>query len=374
MLTKEIFAKPTQRDGVLAWFISPHGFGHAARASAIIVACSSQCRGLHYHLFTTVPQEFFSDSLPGVSFDYHRLECDVGMVQASPLVEDVDGTIRALDRLPLDSGPVFDSVVAKVAATGCRLIVSDIAPLGLAVANQLAVPGVLVENFTWDWIYSAYGDLRLDRYGKRLAAAVHSATLTIQAEPFCRSAKGAHTVAPISRRQLGPRHEVRRLLGVPNDHRMVLLSVAGLDGKNLGRLRFWPPPTTTLVVPGTGNTVRAEGGVIRIPTLGGPYHPDLVAASDLVVAKLGYSTIAEVYHAGTAMAYLRRPLFPETPVLEAFVKEHIPSAALPEDWLENSSTQEIFEDLLAAPRPTGARPNGAGEAANLILSSLQPQF
>jgi hypothetical protein len=354
----------------LAWFISPHGFGHAARASALVAACSSRRRGLHHHIFTTVPRGFFSDSLPGVSFDYHRLECDVGMVQATAFVEDVDGTIRALERLPVDHGPEFERVVDHIAATDCRLVVSDIAPQGLAVANRLGLPGVLVENFTWDWIYQAYRDPRLNGFGGRLAEIFRSATLRIQAAPVCEPAENGRTVAPVSRAPRRTRTEVRESLGIPAEHRVVLLSVGGLHVSDFEGCDFRPPTATTLVVPGAVDRVRSNGTVIWIPIMGGPYHPDLVAASDLVIAKLGYSTVAEVYQAKTAFAYLSRQRFPESPVLEAFVRQNIPSEVLPEDWFGDPSAAENLEVLLDGPRPTGARPNGADEAAKLILSFL----
>ncbi len=108
--------------------------------------------------------------------------------------------------------------------------------------------------------------------------------------------------------------------------------------------------------------------------MGGPYHPDLVAASDLVISKLGYSTAAEVYHAGTSFAYLRRPTFPESPILEAFVRKHIPSAPLPAGWLDNPGTGRVIEDLLGATRPREDRPNGATQAAGLILDSPHLRF
>ncbi len=50
-----------KRSGVLSWFISPHGFGHAARASAVVAEISRLCFGIRHHLFTTVPQAFFDD-------------------------------------------------------------------------------------------------------------------------------------------------------------------------------------------------------------------------------------------------------------------------------------------------------------------------
>jgi len=365
--------RSSPQHGVLCWFISPHGFGHAARASAIIAACSSLRPGIHHHLFTTVPQGFFDDSLAGVFFQFHNLECDVGMVQRTPFVEDVDATIRALQRLPLDGGQVFDRIVAEVSATDCRLIISDIAPLGLAVADRLSLPGVLIENFTWDWIYGAYGDARLNLFGQQLGKIFDSAALRIQTMPVCRPDPGAHALPPVSRSPRLERHALRNMLGIGGEDRLVLLSLGGLERLSSGR-GFRMPPKTVLVAPGNGDGIEPRGNLIWIPTMGGPYHPDLVAASDLVVAKLGYSTVAEVYHAGTAFAYLRRPKFPESPILEAFVREHIPAAALPEDWFVQPETTEILEDLLAAPRRGGPRPNGAAAVAELILGALQRQY
>lgn len=353
----------------LSWFISPHGFGHAARACSVVAAVSRRRPEIRHHLFTSVPRAFLDQSLVGVSFEFHSLECDVGMVQRTPLVEDVEETIRALERLPLDGGRVFDSVVCEVAATGCRLVISDIAPLGLAIADRLALPGVLVENFTWDWIYDAYDDPRLAEFGQRQREIFDSAALRIQTTPVCREVRGARNVPPVSRSPRLAPDELRERLGIRADQRLVLLSVGGLDRTAIAG-GFRPPEGTIVVAPGAGDAIDSRGNPIWIPTMGGPYHPDLVAASDLVVAKLGYSTAAEVYHAGTAFAYLRRGKFPESPVLEAFVREQVPSAALPEDWLGNPSTTRILQDLLEAPRPMNHRPNGAETAAELILDAL----
>ncbi len=339
----------------------------------MIAAVSRLCAGIRHHLFTTVPRAFFDDSLVGVPFEFHNLECDIGMVQRTLLVEDVDGTIRALRRLPLNEGRVFERVCSEVAATGTRLIISDIAPLGLAVADRLSLPGVLIENFTWDWIYGAYGDPRLDGFSRLMGEIFGSAALRIQTIPVCRPVHGARTVPPVSRSRRLERDEVREALGIAADQRLVLLSVGGLEGGAIGG-GFRLPARTILVAPGSGNGTQPEKNQIWIPTMGGPYHPDLVAASDLVIAKLGYSTVAEVYHAGTPLAYLRRPTFPESPILEAFVEDHIPSAALPDDWLDNPVTTRIIEDLLGAARPREIRPNGAKAAAELILDSLHLRF
>jgi hypothetical protein len=335
-----------------------------------MAACSSRCPGLRHHLFTTVPHEFFGQSLGEAAWEIHRVECDVGMIQLDPFAEDVEATADALERLPLEGGAELDTIVAETAATGAPLVVSDIAPLGLLVADRLGLAGVLVENFTWDWIYQAYRSRSLDAVGRRMTDIFDSAALRIQTIPVCRPKTGARTVAPISRRRRQTSSEVRGALGIPKGRRVVLLSVSGLSSEVLSRRGFRAPSGTVLLAPGRTRAPVREEGLIRLPFVGGPFHPDLVAASDVVVGKLGYSTIAEVYHARTALAFSPRPRFPESQVLETFVRDSIPCARLPPGWLEDPATTEILEDLLETPRPKGPRPNGAGEAAELILGFL----
>jgi hypothetical protein len=47
----------------LAYFITPHGFGHAARDSAIMDAVSKIVPSVSINIFATVPEWFFKDSL-----------------------------------------------------------------------------------------------------------------------------------------------------------------------------------------------------------------------------------------------------------------------------------------------------------------------
>ena len=61
----------------VAYFVSAHGFGHAARASAVMAALRRRSPDVALHVFTTVPRWFFDDSLRGV-FTYHPLRTDVG--------------------------------------------------------------------------------------------------------------------------------------------------------------------------------------------------------------------------------------------------------------------------------------------------------
>ena len=82
----------------IACFISPHGFGHAARAAATIEAVGTRLAPCHFEIFTTVPSWFFEDSL-SVPFSWHPVTTAIGLVQEDAVSEDVAETLGYLEAL-----------------------------------------------------------------------------------------------------------------------------------------------------------------------------------------------------------------------------------------------------------------------------------
>ncbi|MBD3872126.1 MAG: hypothetical protein IFK91_04265 [Acidobacteria bacterium] len=357
--------------GRVAYFISPHGFGHAARSCAVMEGLLRRWPASRFDLFTEVPPWFFSESLPRC-FTYHRLASDIGLVQNSALIEDLEATVKRLDNAPFHDPGVIDTLGERLRRLRCSLVISDISPLGLEVAARIGLSSVLVENFTWDWIYANYPDAppSLGHHGRDMAAAFSRADLRIQATPVCEPVANGVTVPPVARAPRTPRGEIRSRLGVPEDEPMVLLSMGGA-GWDYGRLdELGSQDRAWIVVPGGGRTARRRGRLLVLPFHGGFYHPDLVAASDVVVGKLGYSTVAEAFHAGSAFAYVARPNFPESPVLAAFVEQHMAAMEIEETAFRCGSWLQQIEPLLAVPRKRPKMANGAEAAANAILDLL----
>ncbi len=354
--------------GRIAYFISPHGFGHAARSCAVMERLVRRRPAMRFDLFTEVPRWFFSESLPRC-FTYHRLASDIGLVQNSALIENLEATVERLDDAPFHDPGVIDTLGERLRRLRCSLVISDISPLGLEVAARIGLSSVLVENFTWDWIYANYPDAPPDllRHGRSMAAAFASADLRIQAMPVCSAVAGGVNVPPVARAPHTPRSEVRRRLEVSAGDPMVLLSMGGA-GWDYGRLdELGSQDLAWIVVPGGGRTARRRGRLIVLPFHGDFYHPDLVAASDLVVGKLGYSTVAEAYHAGAAFAFVARPNFPESPVLARFVEEHMRAMEINEEAFRCGDWLPQVEPLLGIHRCPAEGENGADAVANAIL-------
>ncbi|WP_152031793.1 glycosyltransferase family protein [Longilinea arvoryzae] len=352
----------------IAYFISPHGFGHAARASAVIEAIQTLRPDVHFHLFTTVPEWFFRN-ISNSNWTYHSMRCDIGLVQKSALREDVDATLRELGKFLPFSEAQLQALVDGVRSSGCKLVLCDIAPLGLAVAKKAGLPSVLIENFTWDWIYAGYPAYRrpFQPFIDYLAAVFQSASRHVRTQPFCESSPADLVTRPVSRKPRAGRAETRKRLGIGLDQKAVLITMGGIpDRLDVDALKS-AYPKITFVVPGGSDAEQRTANLILLPHEHAYFHPDLVAASDAVLGKVGYSTIAEVYWAGVPFAYVSRQDFRESPPLTEFIRAHIPGFEIEQAQFENGAWQRRIGELLEISGVTRDGENGADQISNDLV-------
>jgi len=358
----------------IACFVSAHGFGHATRTAAVMAALHHRRPAVRFEIYSEAPAWLFEESVGAGLTVHHAVRTDVGLVQKSPLEEDLPGTVAALeDFLPFSTARV-EALTRQVLAADCRLVLCDISPLGIAVAEAAGLPSVLVENFTWDWIYEGYfqreaGLREPARYLQRLFS---SADLHIQTEPVCRPEPAAIRVAePVSRRPRQSAAIVKAQLGIAEADKMVLLTVGGVAYRWEGLHRLQGLSGVVFVVPGAAPAFERRDNLVAIPQRSGFYHPDLVAAADAVVGKLGYSTLAETYQAGVPFAFLARQGFRETAPLASFAEKKMGAIRLPDDALEDGGWLEALPGLLKR-SPDAKGPGNGDDAVAEILASKLP--
>jgi UDP:flavonoid glycosyltransferase YjiC (YdhE family) len=355
----------------VAVFISPHGYGHAARSCAVMEALARIETYVRFEVFTLVPEWFFTDSLT-CPFSYHPLLTDIGLVQTTPLVEDPDETLRRLAEFLPFADTQLDGLALLLDELGCRLALCDISPLGLAAAERVDIPSVLIENFTWDWIYEPYarGRPAFARPIAALAELFERATSRIQTEPVCRPDGRFARVPPVSRKPRTPASTLRRLLGVPDDSPLVLVTMGGVPWRHVPLHRLEEHGQAIFVVPGASERPERRGALLSLPHRSGFFHPDLVHAADAVIGKLGYSTLAEVYAAGVPFGYVGRPTFRESAALAAFAGTHMPALELTPEEVASAGWLERLPELLAFQRTRGSNHNGAAVAAEAVHQLL----
>jgi UDP-N-acetylglucosamine:LPS N-acetylglucosamine transferase len=254
----------------------------------------------------------------------------------------------------------------------CVLIICEIAPMGILVAKEARVPSILVENFTWDWIYQQYtvSDNRIKRHIDYLAPIFNAADFHIQTEPVCSRNSADLITAPVSRKTKTTGAEIRNRLGLPEDDKMVLITTGGIPQsygflEKLNKFR-----EITFVMPGAGPEMKTVDNLIILPHRSDFYHPDLVSAADAVIGKVGYSTLSEIYHGGVPFGYVARLNFRESESMVEFIQKQMPGIAISESEFNNGNWTAKLADLLDIAPVKRNITNGAEQISRFIKNTL----
>ncbi len=356
----------------ISFFISPHGLGHASRSSAVMEEIHKVAPRTRFEIFTLVPEWFFRSSL-NFTFGYHPILTDIGLVQRTPLIEDIEETIKRLDAfLPFNQDDI-NSLSETLRELKCDLVICDISALGIAVAEKAGIPSILIENFTWDWIYEGYQEhlKRLERHIDYLKNLYSTADYHIQTEPVCNHLTAHLNTRPVSRNVKTQPEKIRRGLNIPYDAKMVMLTISGASKvyRSFGELKDFS--NIFFIIPGADSKRQTRDNLILLPQNSGFFHPDLVNASDATIGKLGYSTVAEVYNAGVPFGYVTRKTFRESKRLEEFCREEMECIAIDEEEFTDGGWLSVIPDLLEKPRINRKDENGAIKIAEFIIDIFQ---
>ena len=359
----------------IGYFVSAHGFGHAARAAAVMQAIADLDASVRFEIFTTVPTWFFTDST-SAAFNYHSLLTDIGLVQETAFRADLNKTLHSLN----DFFPIPASQIAEIAAVvdqlNCILVICDIAPLGISIAKEAGIPSLLVENFTWDWIYAQYSNANngFTKHIRYLQSLFQAANYHIKTEPVCCPGSVDLTASPVSRLFKTSSDRVRKGLGLTETDQMVLITTGGIRQSYNFLNELKRLPDIHFVMPGAGPKMKIQDNCIILPHRSDYYHPDLVNASDAVVGKVGYSTLAEVYHAGVPFGYVARSNFRESRPMTAFIEKKMQGIPLKESEFYNGKWTTKIRKLLNLQRVQRSVTNGAVSIGRFVRDRFLRKF
>ena len=361
-----------ERNVRIAYFISSHGLGHAARAAAVMEAVREIDPSIAFDIFTAAPEWLFKETLSD-SFHYHHLQTDVGLKQRTPYHEDLPETLSVLDTFFPFKSNQLESVAQTIKEGACKLILCDISPMGIAVGLEAGIPSVLVENFTWDWIYQAYAELEPDflphiQFIKNLFA---KADFHIQTEPVCAYQNAELRTLPVSRRPRLSASEVRGALGINGSKPVVHITMGGIPQQYAIDEKLKDYPDLAFIISGGSDAFQCDGNVLLLPYHSTFYHPDIIHAADLVIGKAGYSTLAEVYYAGIPFMFVKRPIFRESEVISEFVRTHMHGRDITVEQFEAGSWVDYVPQLLNNPVISRTETTGANQVAEFVCDLLR---
>ncbi|MBV9582477.1 MAG: hypothetical protein JO057_28165 [Chloroflexi bacterium] len=345
--------------------VSGHGFGHAVRSAEVARALLE--RGARVVVRTDAPRWLFPDQVEWLAGPGWPL--DVGVVQHDGLELDIDATRQGWRAFAAHFDARADAEARVLRDAGADVVVGDIPPLAFAAAARAGLPSFAVTNFTWDWIYAIWPDFEdvvacvrsaYARVNRLLRLPLHST----DADAF--AAFGAIEDVPlIARHATRSRDAVRRELGVPPDHCVVLLSFGGFDvrGLDIGRLAKWSE--YTFVVLGREGAVPAN--VLNLNESPADYV-SLLAACDVVVTKPGYGIVADCLANHVPVLFTDRGPFREYAVLADALQRLGRARYVPRQAVLGGDLGPHIAALLESQHPWTDQPmNGAGVIAERVL-------
>lgn len=359
-----------------AFFVTSHGFGHATRACAVIEAMheSFPCR---FSIFSSLPDWFWTNNLNNIHHELYDAKTDVGLIQKDPFTHDLEKTLVHLLKFLSFDDENFHYCLAVLRAQKPVAIMCDISPLGLKIGDILEIPTILIENFTWDWIYEFY-EKELSQFSdvrKSLLTIFRSAELRIQAIPFCEKVTLAEVVDPIHRKLGSTKEEVRERLGIPEEHSITLVTTGGIVEKYEFVKELEQVKGQTFILTGNYSSIQRSSNILELPIRNSFNFQDLVRSSDLVVGKVGYGTAVECWAGGTSLLPVYREHFRESAKMRAFVLENLSNREI--SMNEFLSGNWIGKNLDLSPPLSeislNNRKNGSLQVANLVISFLHRQ-
>lgn len=355
----------------VAYFITPHGFGHASRATAVMQGLQRKAPDTRFLVFTTVPDWFFADA--GLNdIEYISLEHDVGLVQTTPFVEDIPATLQRLDNIYPYSAKLVQKTVDQLQKEPVDLVICDISPLGIVAARQCGIPSLLIENFTWDWIYQPFSNdyPQFKEFIGHLESLFPLADFHIQAEPICERITNTPKLEQLIAREFKTAPSIiRQHLGIAEQEKMVLVSFGGIRDQ-FDSLEFLHPYNAVFVMGGGSDEIERKQNVISLPHQSTFYHPDLVHAADIIIGKAGYSTLAEVTLAGKPFAFISRKANVESAVLAEYIHQHLPSIEISQQEYISRNWIEKLPEILKLQPTNPAMVNGADLVADYIFDEI----
>ncbi|MBD1843264.1 glycosyl transferase [Cyanobacteria bacterium FACHB-63] len=141
---------------ILYLAITNHGFGHATRAASIAAEIQRLDPEIVLILVTTAPRSLLEAYIPG-DFIHRPRAFDVGVIQGDSLTMDKSATLEKLRQIQKQQRSIMASEANFIRQNRVGLVLGDIPPLAAPIAKTAGVPGWMMSNFGWDFIYRDWG-------------------------------------------------------------------------------------------------------------------------------------------------------------------------------------------------------------------------
>ncbi|PSB02432.1 glycosyl transferase [Merismopedia glauca] len=339
--------------------ITNHGFGHAVRAASVVAELQKLSPEMLIILVTTAPRWLLESYITG-DFIHRPRAFDIGVIQSDSLTMDLPGTFTKLTEIKQRQQQIVSAEVNFIKQNQVDLILADIPFLAAEIGKAAGIPGWMMSNFGWDFIYEAWGEKYSDIVAWIRDSYAKSDRLFRL--PLHESMNSFSAITDVGLTGGNPKYNETHLRQTFNINssveKTILLSFGGLGldaipYQNLARFPDWQFITFDANAPILNNLIKITNR---------DYRPvDFMPICDRVISKPGYSTFAEALKLNVPIVSLTRSGFAETPLLLAGIQDYAYHQILSPDVFFNGSW-EFLEQPLQPPRLSTTLPKNGSEA------------
>lgn len=312
--------------------ITNHGFGHAVRAASVAAEIQKLNPEILLILVTTAPRWLLESYIPG-HFIVRPRAFDVGVIQSDSLNMDKAATLGKLQEIRKRQNAIIAGEVNFIHLNRVGLILADIPPLAAPIAKAAGVPGWMMSNFGWDFIYQPWGG-EFAELADWIGACFSQCDRLFRL-PFHEPMSAFPAIADVGLTGGTPRYQVDELrqawgLTATKD-KTVLLSFGGLGLEqipyhNITQFPDWQFITFDPKAPHLPNLIKVRNlefeSQPKNPAFKNIRPVDFMPVCRCVVSKPGYSTFAEACRLDVPIVSLTREDFAESPILLEGIENH----------------------------------------------------
>ncbi|QHO39260.1 L-arabinokinase [Arachis hypogaea] len=275
---------------VFAYYVTGHGFGHATRVAEVVRHLI--LAGHDVHVVTAAPEFVFTNEVHSPRLFFRKVVLECGAVQSDALTVD---SLATLERYTEETVKPRASILAKetewLKFINADLVVSDVVSTVCRVAADVGIPSVCVANFSWDIIYLDYvmaagPDSR--SIVLQIAEDYSNCNFLIRLPGYCPmpAFRNVIDVPLVVRKLYKSTEEVREELGIADNVKLVILNFGGQPSEL--KLKEFLPSGWLCLVCGASDTQDLPANFKKLSK--NVYTPDIIAASDCMIGKLGYGS------------------------------------------------------------------------------------
>ncbi|MGB3510164.1 MAG: glycosyl transferase [Microcoleaceae cyanobacterium] len=358
--------------------ITNHGFGHAVRISSVANLVQKMCPDVLLIMVTTAPRWLLESYISG-DFIHRPRAFDVGVIQSDSITMDKQATLEKLQQIRSKERSIIAGEVDFIKQNRVDLLLADIPPLAAKIAKAANIPGWMLSNFGWDFIYRPWGDEFVE-IADWISECFGQCDRLFRL-PLNESMSAFPQITDVGLTGGIPNYqpeEIKAKFSIHTDkEKTVLLTFGGLGlaqipYQNISHFPDWQFITFDGNAPEFPNLINVRNKLDKNNTKFLNIRPvDFMPICGRIISKPGYSTFAEALRLETPVVSLIREGFAESKLLLEGIQDYSYHQILPPSEFFESDWKFLRQPLQPPRKSETLDKNGSEAIAKAVVEYLQ---